>query len=100
MIHISQLSAKRVEKPGDVLAEGQEVLARIIEINPAERRMRLSISALEEPSSGAPSRPRDEDRRSRGRSDRGDHDRHQKNVMSDGEANVTIGELLKNAMQD
>ena len=33
--------------------------------------------------------------------ERGDHDRHpQKNVMSDGEANVTIGEFLKNSLQD
>lgn len=101
LIHISQLSTKRVEKPGDVLSEGQEVLARIIEINPSERRMRLSISALEEPAGGEPSaRPRDEERR-RGKQERGDHDRHpQKNVMSDGEANVTIGEFLKNSLQD
>jgi len=101
LIHISQLSTKRVEKPGDVLSEGQEVVARVIEINPGERRMRLSISALEEPPA-AHSAPRshDDERRGRGRSDHGDHDRHQKNVMSDGEANVTIGELLKNSMQE
>ncbi|MDY3868230.1 MAG: S1 RNA-binding domain-containing protein [Pyramidobacter sp.] len=47
LIHISQLSTHRVEKPGDVLAEGQEVAARILEINPADRRIRLSISAIE-----------------------------------------------------
>jgi len=100
LIHISQLSTKRVEKPGDVLSEGQEVLARIIEINPSDRRMRLSISALEEPAGESSARPRDEERR-RGKQERGDHDRHpQKNVMSDGEANVTIGEFLKNSLQD
>lgn len=49
LIHISQLSSKRVEKPGDVLKEGQEVTVRVIEVNPAQRRMRLSLSALEEP---------------------------------------------------
>ena len=49
LIHISQLSTKRVEKPGDVLKEGQEVLARVIEVSPSQRRMRLSLSALEEP---------------------------------------------------
>ncbi len=47
LIHISQLSTHRVEKPGDVLQEGQEVTARILEVNPAERRIRLSISAIE-----------------------------------------------------
>lgn len=48
LIHISQLSAKRVDKPGDVLKEGQEVTARVIEVNPQDRRIRLSLSALEE----------------------------------------------------
>ncbi len=48
LIHISQLSTRRVEKPGDVLSEGQEVTARIIEVNPSDRRIRLSLSALEE----------------------------------------------------
>lgn len=47
LIHISQLSRKRVEKPGDVLKEGQEVTARVLEVNPDQRRMRLSLSALE-----------------------------------------------------
>ena len=48
LIHISQLSHKRVEKPGDVLQEGQEVTTRILEVNPEQRRMRLSLKALEE----------------------------------------------------
>ncbi len=47
LIHISQLSRKRVEKPADVLSEGQEVTARVLEVNPEQRRMRLSLSALE-----------------------------------------------------
>lgn len=47
LIHISQLSRKRVEKPADVLTEGQEVTARILEVDPTQRRMRLSLSALE-----------------------------------------------------
>ncbi len=48
LIHISQISHKRVEKPGDLLKEGQEVTAKILEVNPEQRRMRLSLSALEE----------------------------------------------------
>lgn len=47
LIHISQLSTRRVEKPGDVLQEGQEVVARVLEVNAADRRIRLSISAIE-----------------------------------------------------
>ena len=33
--------------PADVLTEGQEVTARVLEVNPEQRRMRLSLSALE-----------------------------------------------------
>ncbi len=47
LIHISQLSRKRVEKPADVLKEGDEVVTRVLEVNPEQRRMRLSLSALE-----------------------------------------------------
>ena len=47
LIHISQLSRKRVEKPADVLHEGDEITARVLEVNPEQRRMRLSLSALE-----------------------------------------------------
>ena len=47
LIHISQLSTRRVEKPGDVLQEGQEVVARVLEVNAADRRIRLSIKEIE-----------------------------------------------------
>jgi small subunit ribosomal protein S1 len=60
LIHISQLSRERVEKPEDVIAEGAEVTARILEVNPKERRIRLSLSALQEPLPDEPSQ-RDED---------------------------------------
>lgn len=60
LIHISQLSRERVEKPEDVIAEGAEVTARILEVNPKERRIRLSLSALQEPLADEPAQ-RDED---------------------------------------
>lgn len=46
LIHISQISTQRVEKPGDVLTEGQEVTVRVMEVNAAERRIRLSIREI------------------------------------------------------
>lgn len=60
LIHISQLSRKRVEKPGDVLAEGQEITARVLEVNPEQRRMRLSLSALEPEPEPEPVQPKEE----------------------------------------
>lgn len=74
LIHISQLSRKRVEKPGDVLTEGQEVTARVLEVNPEQRRMRLSLSALEpvpEPEP-APVREEREGDKSEAKTERGD----------------------------
>jgi hypothetical protein len=58
--------------------------------------MRLSISALEEP---AQRRAKDDDRK-KGRPDRREHENQPRPVMNDGEASVTIGELLRNSMQE
>lgn len=43
LIHVSQLSEKRVNRPGDVVKEGQEVNARIIAVNEDERKISLSL---------------------------------------------------------
>lgn len=46
LIHISQVADHRVEKVSDVLSEGQEVEAKIIEIDSERKRISLSIRAL------------------------------------------------------
>lgn len=48
LIHISQLSSERVEHPRDVVKEGQDVTARILEVNPESRRIRLSLRSQDE----------------------------------------------------
>jgi small subunit ribosomal protein S1 len=45
LVHISQISADRVEKVKDVLKVGQELEARVIKVDKAERRIGLSIKA-------------------------------------------------------
>ena len=45
LVHISQISDDRVEKVRDVLDVGQDVTARVIRIDNAERRIGLSIRA-------------------------------------------------------
>ena len=90
LIHISQLSTKRVEKPGDVLQEKQEVTARVIEVNPDQRRMRLSLSALEEQEMRA-SREEENKKRSAARAEQ---EKHQKAVQEE-VANYTMGDLFK-----
>ena len=49
LIHISQIADRRIGKPEDVLAEGQEVEAKIIGIDAENKRISLSIRALLEP---------------------------------------------------
>ena len=46
LIHISQLSRDRVEKVKDVLKVGDEVEARVIKVDTDERRIGLSIKAV------------------------------------------------------
>jgi len=45
LVHISQISEDRVEKVKDVLKVGQEVEARVIKVDKAERRIGLSVKA-------------------------------------------------------
>ncbi len=46
LIHISELSAERIDDPSSAVKEGQQVKAEIKHIDPAERRIALSIRSL------------------------------------------------------
>ena len=48
LVHISQISHKRVENPKDVLSVGQDVTVKVLDVNTADERVSLSIKALEE----------------------------------------------------
>ncbi len=48
LIHISQLADHRVEKPGDVVSEGETVDAKITAIDEENKKVSLSIRALAE----------------------------------------------------
>lgn len=48
-LHISEISwGKDIKHPQDVLSVGQEIDVEIIEINPSERRLRVSLKKLQE----------------------------------------------------
>lgn len=53
LVHISQIAHRHIATPHEVLKEGQEVQAKILDFNPAEKRVSLSIKETEE----APPRP-------------------------------------------
>ncbi|HHW49714.1 MAG TPA: bifunctional 4-hydroxy-3-methylbut-2-enyl diphosphate reductase/30S ribosomal protein S1 [Clostridiaceae bacterium] len=46
LVHISQISTKRIAKPGDVLTIGQEVEAKVIEVNAVEKKINISIKEV------------------------------------------------------
>lgn len=49
LVHISQISDERLQRVKDVLQPGQEVEARVIKVDPVERRIGLSIKAAKIP---------------------------------------------------
>ncbi len=60
LIHISQISHDRIAKPQDVLTVGQEVEAKITQIDTERKRISLSIKALSEPDTAAEEAPAEE----------------------------------------
>ena len=46
LIHISQIAEKRINKPEDVLTEGQDVKVKITDVDAENKRISLSIRAL------------------------------------------------------
>ena len=58
LIHISQIADHRIEKPGDVLSEGQMVDVKITDIDMENKKVSLSIRALLE---AAPAEETEED---------------------------------------
>ena len=48
LLHVSQISRAHVDKPSDVLAIGQEITAKIVDLNESEKKISLSMKALEE----------------------------------------------------
>ena len=47
LLHVSQISRAHVDKPSDVLSVGQEITAKIVDLNETEKKISLSMKALE-----------------------------------------------------
>ena len=58
LLHVSQISKEHIEKPSDVLKTGEEVTAKVVDFNEADRKISLSIKAMLAP---APSVEKEED---------------------------------------
>ncbi|MDD6211718.1 MAG: 30S ribosomal protein S1 [Clostridiales bacterium] len=47
LLHVSQISRAHVDKPADVLTIGQEIEAKVVDFNPDDKKISLSMKALE-----------------------------------------------------
>ena len=63
LLHVSQISKERIEKPADVLSVGDEVTAKITDFNEETKKISLSIKAMfaPEPKEEAPAVEEPED---------------------------------------
>lgn len=48
LVHISQISHKHINTPHEVLKDGQEVEVKVLEVNEKDKRLALSIKALQD----------------------------------------------------
>ena len=49
LLHVSQISREHVDKPADVLSIGQEIEAKVVDFNGEDKKISLSMKALEAP---------------------------------------------------
>ena len=46
LLHVSQISKDHIEKPSDVLKVGEEVTAKVVDFNEADKKISLSVKAM------------------------------------------------------
>ncbi|MGP0586863.1 30S ribosomal protein S1 [Paenibacillus timonensis] len=89
LVHISQISHKHIGTPHEVLKEGQTVQVKVLEVNPSEKRVSLSIKETEEAPAPAPKSERPSKGSSVRKEDLGDNP----NVsLSNQGLSITLGE--------
>ena len=49
LLHVSQISKEHIEKPSDVLKVGDEVTAKVVDFNEADKKISLSVKAMYAP---------------------------------------------------
>src|SRR5205085_10269770 len=89
LVHVSEMKNERVEKPTDVVSEGQEVKVKVLEIDP-RGKVRLSMRVVDQETGEEleDTRPPREDRGPRGEGrggDRGDRGGRDRGPRRDGE---------------
>ncbi len=76
LIHVSELAEERVQRPEEVLSVGDKVMAKVISVDPVERKIGLSIREFK----------RDKEQEV------------QSSYATSGSASVSIGDVMRDAM--
>ncbi len=90
LVHVSEISNKHVDKPSDVLKVGQTVKVKVLNIDPSERRISLSMKAVN--NNGSNERPRS--RRSRNNSS------VNRKYMGNNDNGFALGDIIGDQLKD
>ena len=91
LVHFSEISSKHVDKPSDVLKVGQEVKVKVLNIDPSDRRISLSIKAAD-PNASSSESPRP-------RRQRNDNSVNKK-YMSNDDNGFALGDIIGDQLKD
>ncbi len=90
LVHISQISHKHIGTPQEVLEEGQTVTVKVLDVNPSEKRVSLSIKETEE----APAEEQKAPRENKSRAPKQEELNNPNVSLSNQGMNVTLGDLF------
>lgn len=93
LVHVSEISNKHVDKPSDVLKVGQTVKVKVLNIDPSDRRISLSIKAADSNSSSS------DNNSSRPRRSRNENSVNKK-YMSDNDNGFALGDIIGDQLKD
>ena len=92
LVHVSEISNKHVDKPSDVLKVGQTVKVKVLNIDPSDRRISLSIKAADSNASS-------ENHNSRPRRSRNENSVNKK-YMGDNDNGFALGDIIGDQLKD
>ena len=92
LVHVSEISNKHVDKPSDVLKVSQSVKVKVLNIDPSDRRISLSIKAADSNASS-------ENHNSRPRRSRNENSVNKK-YMSDNDNGFALGDIIGDQLKD
>ncbi|MEE8823010.1 MAG: 30S ribosomal protein S1 [Lactobacillus amylovorus] len=93
LVHVSEISNKHVDKPSDVLKVGQTVKVKVLNIDPSDRRISLSIKAADSNVSSS------DNNSSRPRRSRNENSVNKK-YMSNNDNGFALGDIIGDQLKD